>query len=247
MSGMTHAFLLPRLRAEIAALPPEQRVAAVAVDGTRYWVKRRERYDSLKLRLQKGDAARAFERERGALHDLGRLGLPVPPVVDETEDYFVTPDRGVPLAKILRDRLLTEDERMAAFRSAACALHAFHAAGLAHGRPNLRDMLWDGDRVTLIDFERYAPRRNRRINMALDLLMFVFSAYVAAESERPEIDAAIAAYRKADSTRLWPLAARIARRLGWLTPLTAPLRRRKPRSRELAALPLTLHRFSAET
>lgn len=243
---MTDAFLL-RLRAAIATLPPAQRVAPVAVDGRRYWVKRREHYDSLKLRLQKGDAARAFERERRALHDLGRLGLPVPPVVDEAEDYFVTPDSGVPLAKILRDRLLAEEERMAAFRAAARALHAFHAAGIAHGRPNLRDMLWDGERITLIDFERYAPRRNRRINMALDLLMFVFSAYVAAEGARPEIDAAIAAYREEDSIGLWPLAGRIARMLGFLTPLTAPLRRRRPRSRELAALPLTLHRFSAET
>ena len=83
--------------------------------------------------------------------------------------------------------------------------------------------------------------------MALDLLIFVFSAYVAAEGERPEIDAAISTYREEDSTGLWPLAGRIARMLGFLTPLTAPLRRRKPRSRELSALPLTLHRFSAET
>lgn len=235
--------LLPHLHTEIAHLPPDTRVAAVEVGGQCFWIKRRERYDSLKLRLQKGDAGRAFERERQALHDLGRLGLPVPAVVDEAADYFVTPDSGVPLAKILRDELLTEEERLTAFRAAADALHAFHAAGIAHGRPNLRDMLWDGERITLIDFERYAPRRNRRINMALDLLMFVFSAYVAAEEERPEIDVAIAAYRAQDEAGLWPLAARIARTLGFLTPLTAPIRRRKPRSRELAALPLTLARF----
>lgn len=234
---------LQALRGAISALPRHARVAAVEVDGQRFWVKRPEHHDSLRLRLQKGSAARAFARERQALADLAARGLPVPVVVDEGADYFVTRDAGTPLSALLRNPLTSKEERLHAFDAAAVALHALHEAGVAHGRPNLRDLLWDGERVTLIDFERYTRRRNDRLHQAMDVIMFVFSAYVAAQADQPEIESAISAYRAVDVAGIWPIAARLLSGLRWIGPLTEPIRRRKPRSREVGAVLLTLRRF----
>ncbi len=66
------------------------RVSKLEHQGQFYWVKREEKL-SLRLRLQKGASASAFERERAALHQLAKLRAPVPAIVAEGPDFFVHP------------------------------------------------------------------------------------------------------------------------------------------------------------
>lgn len=234
--------LSARLQASVALKPG--RIQRIKVDGVAYWVKQREDL-GLRLRLQKGNPAHAFNAERAALHAIAGKGLPIAPIVAEGPGFFATADYGPTLAHLLSHGERTEDERIAAFAAAGRGLAAFHAQGVSHGRPSVRDICWDGEQVTFIDLERYHPRRNHLSGHAQDVIMFVHSAYTATGGERPEIDAACAAYRAAAPDAVWAMARRWCRWLRWIDPLTRPLQRDPTRRAEFRAIPLTLRRFGA--
>lgn len=227
--------------AETALAASPARVQSFMHGGRRYWVKREERL-GLRLRLQKGDPRRAFAAERRALRHLAALGAPVPPIVAEGADYFVTPDSGPTLHNLMRDAGFDPAERIDAFAAAGRALAAFHALGVSHGRPSIRDICWDGAAARFLDVERYAGKRNTPAGHAQDLVMLVFTAFAEARGPAPEIAALTAAYRGADPADIWAGARRLCRRIGWLGPLTWPVRRLRD-SREFHAIPLTLAAF----
>ncbi|MBT8409061.1 MAG: phosphotransferase [Alphaproteobacteria bacterium] len=219
------------------------RISKIELDGKTYWVKRREKL-GLRMRLQKGDAAAAFERERAAYRQLSRAGLPVPPLVAEDSDLFVIPDCGSNLARILRRQSGTLQERVAIFDKAARALAEFHRAGFSHGRPSLKDILWDGERIRLIDFERFAPDRKTTAHFAEDVLIIVFNALSVSVQHCAEIDQIAESYRGAGDAEVWRLAKMRARRMRWMNWLTKPIQWRGPgKASEFKALPLTLDYF----
>jgi tRNA A-37 threonylcarbamoyl transferase component Bud32 len=226
-------------RAEAVLAESPARIQRIEAGGRFYWVKAAERL-SLRLRLQKGDAGRAFAAERAALDTLGKAGLPVPRIVAQGSGYFVTEDRG----SSLRDLLRRPDggNRIAAFRAAGAGLADFHARGLSHGRPSIRDITWDGSQVSFLDFERYHPRRNTRRGHVQDLMILVFSAFAETQGAAPEIDALCAGYREADRGGVWKGAVRLSRRLHWLAALARPFTGRSA-SREVRAVPMTLAVF----
>lgn len=253
----------PELRALAAAA--RGRVARLEHAGRVYWVKREERL-TLRLRLLKGPGASAFLREREGLRRLAAAGAPVPPILAEGPDFFVVPDCGVSLRRVLRQQLGSAAERQAAFAAAGRALAELHAAGLSHGNPRLKDICWqqgpgaEGDaqegggeagsgpagRITFIDLECAEAARDTAAGHAYDLAVFVFNAIAEAGGPTPELDAACAAYRAAAPAGIWEAAAaRVARLrlLGWLT---WPLRfRRGERAREFKAIPRAMAYFRA--
>jgi len=99
--------------AELAALAEGARGAAPArvwrieAAGQAFWVKTEER-PSLRMRLQMGDPRRAFAAERQAMKALAAAGLPVPAILAEGEDFFVTPDCGPSLRHPLHDADMAE-------------------------------------------------------------------------------------------------------------------------------------------
>ncbi|WP_051201544.1 lipopolysaccharide kinase InaA family protein [Paracoccus aminophilus] len=203
--------------------------------GRHYWVKQREEL-SLRWRLQKGNPAQAFEREREGLRRLHAMGLPVPEIVDEGPDYFVTRDAGVPLSHVYKSPDYSETERGRALKAAVKALHRLHEAGVAHGRPNLKDMIWDGKRVTLIDLERFGRVRNAHAAQVLDFIIFAFSCFAVANKSLPQIDQALYLYRMLDMRGIFVGASRWLNCLRWLDPVARALSRVK-NSREIAAIP----------
>jgi tRNA A-37 threonylcarbamoyl transferase component Bud32 len=235
------ASIDPDLLTRIAATP--DRIQRLEHRGQFLWVKREERL-SLRMRLQKGATASAFERERAALHRLAEADVPVPPILAEGADFFVTPDSGPSLEAILRQGLGTVEERLAAFRAAAGALAGFHAKHLSHGRPSLKDICWQDGRVTFIDFENFSDRLNTPAGHAQDVVKFFFNGLSVAGGPVPELDAARDAYRAADPGGIWEGARAVARRMRWLDWLTRPVQmRRDGKAREFKAIPLTLDFF----
>ncbi len=214
------------------------RVKKIEVAGQFYWVKHEEQL-TLRMRLQKGDPHRAFEAERHAIHELASAGAPVPPVVAEGKDYFVTPDCGPTLREVYSGGA---PDRIDAFRAAGAGLAGFHARGLSHGRPSIKDIAWDGRRATFFDFERYAARRNAFSGHVQDVVILLFSALAHVGKPSPEINAMAEAYRAQDPGGIWTGAERLCRRLRWIDPVTWPVRKLS-RSREFRAIPLTLATF----
>lgn len=222
------------LRAAVRESPRNQRVNRIEVNGQRYWIKRRERL-SLRWRLQKGDPGRAFERERQGLRQLRAIGLPVPPIVDEGQDYFVTPDAGVPLDRILRCPEFSGAEREVVINAAVRALHKLHEAGVAHGRPNLKDMLWDGRDITLIDFERFGKVRHTHTAQVLDFIIFALSCFAVVNHSLPQIDQALHLYRTLDMRGVFDSACRYLNWMRWLNPVARWLQKIRV-SREIVAI-----------
>lgn len=211
--------------------------------GCIYWIKRREALP-LRMRLQKGDTGRALRREIAALRDLSGQGLPVPELVAAGEGYLVVPDCGPSLNLLLRDPGRDPARTRRAMAAAGTALAALHGAGIAHGRPSIRDFCWQDGRITLIDWERYRPPPASPHRLRRDAVVFVFNIYALTRGDTPEAMAAIESYRAAAPPGLWDEAARLCRRLRWLDPLTRPLQRRDAGKGEFRAIPLTLARFS---
>lgn len=231
-----------------ATAPDAPRIQPLDHAGRRYWVKRVEVLP-LRWRLQKGNPARGFQRERAALHKLAALGAPVPPVIAEGPDWFALPDCGETLESILA----TQDHpaRPDAFAAAGAALAGLHGLGIAHGRPHPRDLCWDGARIWFLDFERGGRTGAKPRHRAFDVMQFVLALYSLTLAEAPEVEAFCAAYRAADISGGWDAATRWCRRLRWLDPLTRPIQRHERdhkqyrRYKEWQALPLTLARFGA--
>lgn len=245
---MQHTGKSRALETAIAAAlrEPPLRARPLDLSGGRVWLKRVERLP-LRMRLQKGSPARAFENERRGLKALAGAGLPVAPILDEGPDYLVTPDRGTPLVKFLQHPERTPaSERIAAFAAAGAVLASLHRAGFSHGRPSVTDICWDKGRITLIDLERYRPRLNRHAGHVRDLVIFVFTIYAFARADCPEVEAACIAYRTLAPQEIWPSASRWCHRMRWIAPLSTPIRRWKPDgAREFHAIPPTLRRFAA--
>ncbi len=248
---LTPSSSLPALDLLVAhaTRPDAPRIEPVELNGRRYWIKRPEVL-SLRWRLQKGDPARSFERERRIHRDLLARGAPVPPILAEADSYIVLPDSGPTLEALLADA--PPDERLRAFRAAGAALAGLHAARLAHGRPLPRDLCWDGERITFLDFEGASratgasPRRQ-----ILDLVLAIHGIHALSPRPTPEAEALCGGYRAADQRRIWEAAQHLVRRWRWVEVLTRPLQRYearfKPhrRYKELLALRLTFDQFSA--
>ena len=182
---------------------PGERVFSFLFGGRRIWVKRAEHvYHEAWLRfarraclvlglgiLQPGadpNGVRAVRFEAGRLQRLARCGMPVPEVFAKGTDWVALFDCGKPLSNVVRDA--PEMEREAALTQAAEGLAALHAHGLHHGRPALKDMMWDGERTWLLDFEDgVIIGLSREKRLARDVLLFLQSIMKEAGKDGPAL------------------------------------------------------------
>ena len=232
----------PDLHAHVAAAlaEPFRRVRPVVLpDGRRFWLKRVERLSG-RLRWQKGDPARAFAAERAGLHAMAEAGVPVAGIVAEGPDWLLLPDAGPILTEVVADPGRSEAEKLAAFAEAGRALGQVHWAGMAHGRPAVRDICWDGTAARFIDLERFRLARRGGLAQAADVVMLAQTAFTRWPDDARWLDAALAGYAAHSPPGSMDRVARLAR---WLMPLAwlaRGLRLVRPRSRELLAVGLTL-------
>jgi tRNA A-37 threonylcarbamoyl transferase component Bud32 len=232
-----------RLKAALAE--PALRVRRLDLpDGRRFWLKRVERLSG-RLRVQKGDPERAFAAEREGLMALGAAGVPVAGVVAEGPDWVLMPDAGPVLPEMVADPGRNETEKLRAFAAAGRALGRLHWAGMAHGRPAVRDVCWDGAEARFIDLERFRRARRAGFWQAADVVMFAQTAFTLWPGDARWLEAALEAYVVSAPEGAMPAVRRLAR---WLAPvgwIAAGLSRVRPGSREMRAVRLTLRRLRA--
>jgi tRNA A-37 threonylcarbamoyl transferase component Bud32 len=203
------------------------RIERLERGGEVLWIKRAEAL-SLRMRLQKGDPLAAFGAERASLKRYAALGLPVPPIVEDGPDFVMTEDTGPTLRQMISGG---SGDLHAALTGAGKGLARFHAAGVTHGRPYLKDICWKDGEATFIDLERAGKG-----SPALDLTIFLFSVTADTRGDSAAFRAARDAYLGAGDPEVWKTAkARIAR-LRPLAFLCAPVRWVQPRNREFGAV-----------
>lgn len=203
------------------ALRQERRISSFVHDGRRYWAKRLETLKP-RMRLQKGSPKAAFERERAALRALNALDGPVPRLVIDDPALLVIPHSGTNLLS-LRNHVSLE-ETMTALHAAGETMARLHQLGFAHGRPALRDLCWDGRKITVIDFERAKATLHSPRGRARDMVLLGFNTLAVNRGGRKAIDAILAGYRAAASDAQWHGVTRWSRHLEWMAVATAPLR-----------------------
>ena len=212
----------PDLAAKIAA--GSARVEKIEHAGRTLWIKRPEVLRG-KLRLYKGDPARAFSAERAAFLAHHTKNLPIAKLVATGVNFIVFEDAGLSLKLLLRHDTHPLADRIAIIESAATALAQLHLAGVSHGRPNLKDIMWQDGTVRFIDLERASAQRNTPRGHAEDVILFFFSAFAEMDDSAVEIEAARKAYIAAGGAPFWELAVRRMAGLGWaywLTRLAVP-------------------------
>ncbi|PZQ43449.1 MAG: hypothetical protein DI551_12130 [Micavibrio aeruginosavorus] len=79
-------------------------------------------------------------------------GFHVPDVLGVYDDMMVLSDAGPQLRETL-DKTKDLQTRTALLKTAMLEMARLHAKGLAHGRPYMRDMTWDGTRIGFLDLE----------------------------------------------------------------------------------------------
>lgn len=238
---LTDPVLEAALQAALAE-PPRRVREVLLPDGRRFWLKRVERLSG-RLRLQKGDPARAFAAEREGLRVLAAAGLPVAGIAAEGPGWVLMPDAGPVLTRVVADPGRSEAQKLAAFAAAGRALGRLHRSGMAHGRPAVRDICWDGQDARFIDLERFRRATRAGFWQAADVLMFAQTAFTAWPGDARWLEAALGGYEL--SAPEGAMAA-VRRLVWWLAPvggLAAGLAMLRPGSRELRAVGLTLGRL----
>ncbi|WP_424939243.1 lipopolysaccharide kinase InaA family protein [Aliiroseovarius sp. S253] len=245
MSIHERQFADPALQAQLDQFLSDQgaRIARLEHKGRCYWAKKGETL-SLRWRIQKGDPMEAFRADVAGHHALADAGVPVPEIVAEGEDFIVTEDSGPTLSTLLVEQKADQETRLQAFHAAGVELAGMHSKGLSHGRPAIKDMCWDGQTISFLDFERFSPSRNTARGHMHDLIIFIHSIYGFVPKDIPEAEAAAEGYRSNDTTGTWDRAATWCRKMRWLDPVTKPLQwGNRVGAMEFKAIPLTLKTF----
>ncbi len=117
----------------------------------------------------------SVQAEASRLREWHAKGLPVPQLLEVSEEFILTADAGVPLRNWLRNEPDSR-RRLAAVALAARGLAQLHRMGHCHGRPFMKDILFDGDRISFIDLEEDPTRVMPLVTAQVrDLMLFVMS------------------------------------------------------------------------
>jgi len=156
------------------ALRPESRVFSFMWEGQKYWIKRKR--GNHRRQLIKDSVEKEFYYELAHITMAARSADCAPDMALLTDTYFALRDGGRNLTSVLRSEL-SEEEKRRVMRKAGGALASLHAAGLFHGRPALRDITWDGKKITLIDWESKTYFRSLLRRQMTDILIFIQGMY----------------------------------------------------------------------
>lgn len=215
----TRQMPLSQALLDITQSLPLRRLTRIEFQGKPYFVKMPELRTSLRWRVQKGDPAAAFSREITLLHGFKAKGAPVPDIVAETPDRVILADHGAPMHRMLASG--AADGNL--MRKTGAALAGLHALGLAHGRPSLRDICWDGTELTFLDLEAGAKLKATPRDQARDLYLLIHSCFTTGGVATLGAAHALDGYLAMQGTAaVWQATQRLSRGLWWLDALASP-------------------------
>jgi len=210
---------LPRRLLDAAHAQANHRLYGFELDGKKYFVKRLEQHRTWRARLMKGDPARAMAREIALLKAFSHRGAPVPQIVAQDDTCFIMNDCGPPINHPAVANAAPE----VIWRAVGTALAKLHALGLVHGRPAMRDMCWDGQKITFLDLEAGAKVKASTQDMTRDVIVLVHSI-LREGTQHPQAAALFqAAYQESDTLGVWDACLIRARRLWWVEWVIAPV------------------------
>lgn len=172
----------------------DKRVFSFEFEQQRYWLKQLEKPKGA-MRLVKYNPQRAFIKEKLRIQQLNEMNAPVPKMVAAGEDFFVLQDAGRSVQDYIFDPQIADEKKQAILYDAAAALAKLHQQSLTHGRPAIRDMLWQDGVVRFIDFEANSNSKNLTIQIIRDILVFVHSLFKDCQLHNRDIQQIMQVYQ----------------------------------------------------
>lgn len=114
----------------------------------------------------------SVEFETGTLRRLAAMGVNVPDVLYQDDDYFVMANAGETLEQYLTRH---PDEKKAVVDRATEALARFHRKGSAHGGAQIKNITIKDGEIYFIDFETSIPPRRLKEFQLRDVFLFILS------------------------------------------------------------------------
>lgn len=163
------------------------------------------------------DGYSALTSEIQRINQLNSQGISVPQIITSGENWFATADHGTTLQKLFKRVELDEQQLQYILQQAALALANLHSINAWHGRPALKDILWDGKKITLIDFEENPINHLTPIQcMSRDLFLFIHSVVRFYEVDSPVVLAVWHSYCENSANEISQSAIKLAKSMSWL-------------------------------
>lgn len=176
------------------------RVFSFTYNNDIYFVKKHEKNHRRRIRW---GGSHGYEHEAGHMKQVNEATGLAPKVVLDTEDFFVTLGGGFSLNELVSAEkkqhleALVEVDLEHIFNRVGEALGRLHEAGFTHGRPVLRDIVYNpqSDSVQFLDWENEYSI-NWLDQKRLDVLLFVHGYFRERNVEISYINAAMQGYTR---------------------------------------------------
>lgn len=200
---------------------PRERVIPFYHEGRKYWIKKKQ--GNGRNQWAKASESHQFYYEAAHIMMAARLVPSVPDMVLLTDDCMVLRDAGYNAAEWLRGRSGDDVKRHILYEAGA-ALARLHEAGLFHGRPALRDMTWNGEKIVFLDWENRPFFKDLERRQCMDVVLFFQGMYRESWMKEDWLDAAFAGYAAAGGEERLRKVSLFLKRYAWIGRLCAALR-----------------------
>ncbi|WP_192900611.1 RIO1 family regulatory kinase/ATPase [Rodentibacter pneumotropicus] len=223
---VTKSCVNAEFQAHVKRILEEQkgkRVYKFSYQGKEYLLKQPERLSGVWL-LLKPYPKKSFKNELMTLLYLSKQGVPVPKVVYHGKDFFVLEDVGMSISQWTDDPSCSEEQKFSILSDASQALIGLHKKGLVHGRPAIRDIIWNNSKVIFLDFESRSKSQNKDWLIVRDMLFF-FDSLCHKNTISDELIKEIALYYQTHcDSRNWEIMQNYLSKFRWVYYLLLPFK-----------------------
>ena len=183
----------------LQALHPEKRVHRFDFEGQSYWLKQPEQSQGSQ-RLLKPFSTQAFKQEIQRIKWLMLQKAPIPEVKIINNHCLVMEDAGRTVRSLLESDL-SEHQKLRILDDCVKALIRLHEQNIVHGRPLLKDILWQNGKVSFIDFEVASHSPNKKWQKIRDSILFIYG--VCCETSPKQIQHTIETFSRYADSHIW--------------------------------------------
>lgn len=181
---------------------PNERIFSFEYQGQKYWLKQPEHLEGAE-KILKARPIKAFHTELQRLIDLSKQNVPIPKLVLSGENFFVLEDAGPSIKNLLEQNKQNPEFIQQILEHCIQALTTLHQRNIVHGRPAIRDMLWQNGTIRFVDFESFSKSKNLTWLKARDGLIFIHSLGRTDFLSDQQIFQVIEAYQQACDPMVW--------------------------------------------
>ena len=120
----------------------------------------------------------SLKYEAQKLQQLANIGINVPKVLAQSEDFIVLSDCGTPLSLLINSDKISLVEKKEILHKLSITLANMHNIGIYHSRPALRDITYKEGQVYFMDFEENLENiLSQKDAITRDGLIYIHSIY----------------------------------------------------------------------